>query len=62
MNIKCVHFRFIRNFLDECDRVLSTKLLCVEQKKEENKNKLDQASRDLTNLENIRKRVIRLLS
>lgn len=51
-----LHLGFIRNFLDECDRVLSTKLLCVEQKKEENKNKLDQASRDLNNLENIRKR------
>lgn len=51
-----LHLRFIRTFLDECDRVLSTKLLCVEQKADENKNKLDQASRDLENLENIRKR------
>lgn len=59
MIIKCPNFRFIRTFLDECDRVLSTKLLCVEQKADENKNKLDQASRDLENLENIRKRVIR---
>lgn len=55
---KNILFRFLHTFLDECDRVVSTKLLCVKQNAKENKQQLDQAMKDLDDLENMREKVM----
>lgn len=53
-----VHIRFLKGFLDECNRVISTKLACAMQSAEENKSNLDHLSKELETIEKTRKEEI----
>lgn len=50
-----VHLGFLKTFLEECNRVLSSKLLNAEQSDTENQTKLDILSLELENIEATRK-------
>lgn len=49
-----VHIRFLKDFLDECNRVLSTKLACAMQSVEDNQTNLDHLSKELEEIEKTR--------
>lgn len=51
-------FRFLNGFLDECNRVISTKLAFAKQNTDEIETKLDKLATQLRKLENTRKEVI----
>lgn len=53
-----VHLRFLSTFLDECTRVLSSKLECTKKSAEENREKFDDSSKELEELEKTRKEEI----
>lgn len=46
-----VHLRFLNTFLDECNKVLSTKLECDNKKAEKNRKLLDKLSKKLETIE-----------
>lgn len=50
--------RFLNNFLDECNGVLSTKLLTAELSDIEIQKKLEKISMELENIEEKRKQVV----
>lgn len=50
--------RFLNNFLDECNGVLSTKLLTAELSDIEIQKKLEKISMELENIEEKRKEVV----
>lgn len=50
-------FRYLSIFLDECNRILSTKLKCANTMAEKNTTDLDESSRELEKLEETRKEV-----
>lgn len=50
--------RFLKDFLKECERVLSTKLACAMQSAEENQTNLDHLSKEMEKIEKTRKEVI----
>lgn len=52
-----VHLRYLNIFLDECKRILSTKLKCANTIAEKNTTDLDESSRELEKLEETRKEV-----
>lgn len=55
-------FRFLSTFLDECTRVLSSKLECTKKSAEENREKFDDSSKELEELEKTRKEVYNIFS
>lgn len=54
--------RYLNKFLDEFNRVLSTKLLCAKQNAEENETKLNGLSTELEKLEKSREEVFSISS